>query len=123
MDVEWVGERTWIYQTSFSVCKPEKNEATDLVFDGLDTYAQVQLNGETVLESDNMFLQYRVNVTDKLLAGQENILEIRFASALLRGRELGKEHAEHRFIAHNGEAGRLAVRKAQYHWVSAMVMR
>lgn len=114
-----MGDRTWTYRTSFTATRPEKHDHVDLVFDGLDTFAEVRLNGVLILESDNMFLQYRVNVTDMLLTDQANVLDIRFASALHRGRELEKQHSEHRFLAYNGETGRLAVRKAQYHWVSA----
>ena len=65
-----------------------------------------------------MFLGYRVNVNETLRFGLGNELEIVFDPALYRGRELEEEHVEHRFIAHNGETGRLGVRKAQYHWVS-----
>jgi hypothetical protein len=64
-----------------------------------------------------MFLSYRVEVTDHLRPLDENILLIEFESALLRGRDLEKSHPEYNFIAHNGESGRLGVRKAQYHWV------
>jgi beta-mannosidase len=65
-----------------------------------------------------MFLSHRVEVSKHLhIAGQTNLLVIDFDSALIRGRELQKEHPEHAFIAYNGEASRLAVRKAQYHWV------
>jgi beta-mannosidase len=76
----------------------------------------VKLNGKTILESSNMFLSHRVDVTDVLSAAQDNTLEIDFASALIRGRELEKQHSEYEFIAYNGEKGRLGVRKAQYHW-------
>lgn len=76
----------------------------------------MKLNGKTVLESSNMFLSHRVDMTDTLSAEQDNTLEIDFASALQRGRELVKQHPEHEFIAYNGEKGRLGVRKAQYHW-------
>jgi beta-mannosidase len=64
-----------------------------------------------------MFLSHRVDVTDHLKPLEMNILVLEFESALLRGRELEKNHPEYNFIAHNGESGRLAVRKAQYHWV------
>jgi beta-mannosidase len=118
LDVEWVGERMWTYRTSFPSPEVPPEASVFLLFDGLDTIAKVRLNGREILESDNMFLSYRVNVTDVLrLAGQENELSIDFDSALLHGRQLEKEHPEHRFIAHNGEKGRIGVRKAQYHWV------
>ncbi|KAF9889311.1 hypothetical protein FE257_007420 [Aspergillus nanangensis] len=87
-----------------------------LIFEGLDTFASVRLNKTVILESENMFLSHRVNITRFLTRDAPNELVIDFDSALLRGRALEKEHSEHRFIAHNGESGRVAVRKAQYHW-------
>jgi len=116
LDVEWVGEKSWTYRTSFSTPSLPANSKAILAFDGLDTFATVKLNGSVILESSNMFLSHRVDITDKFSSAGQNDLEIEFASALLRGRELVEEHPEYRFIAHNGEPGRLGVRKAQYHW-------
>lgn len=119
LDVEWVGERRWTYQTGFPSPKVPAGASTYLLFDGLDTFATVQLNGVTILASDNMFLSHRVDVS-KLLredSHAKNTLVIDFDSSLLRAREIQKEHPEHAFIAYNGEPSRLAVRKAQYHWV------
>ena len=117
LDVEWVGEHSWTYQTTFSVPEVPEGASVYLLFDGLDTFAHVRLNDVSILVSENMFLSHRVDITRALRSGANN-LAIDFDSALLRGRELEKAHPEHRFLAHNGETGRLAVRKAQYHWVS-----
>lgn len=87
-----------------------------LVFEGLDTFAEVCLDDTTILKSENMFLSHEVDITALARPEGTHTLDIVFDSALLRGRQLEKIHAKHRFIAHNGEAGRLAVRKAQYHW-------
>ena len=87
-----------------------------LAFEGLDTFADVRLNGETILHSDNMFLPQRVQITDMVKEEKQYILDIYFDSALLRAREIEKQHPEHKFVAFNGETARLAVRKAQYHW-------
>ena len=87
-----------------------------LAFDGLDTFANVRLDGQTILKSENMFLPQRVDVTRVLDDEAEYTLDIEFDSALLRAREIKKQHPEHKFVAFNGESARLAVRKAQYHW-------
>ncbi|PVH69893.1 glycoside hydrolase family 2 protein [Cadophora sp. DSE1049] len=116
LDVEWVGEKSWTYRTSFPAPALPENAKAALVFQGLDTFATVKLNGSIILESSNMFLSHRVHITGRVLSAGQNSLEIDFASALLCGRELEKEHPEYRFIAHNGETGRLGVRKARYHW-------
>jgi beta-mannosidase len=117
LSTRWVAERSWTYRTTFATPKGPPDAITDLVFEGLDTIATVKLNGNIILSTENMFLEYRTNVTKHLVPSGQNELEIEFASALLKGRELLKEHEhEHRFIAHQTEASRLPVRKAQYHW-------
>ncbi|KAF9874650.1 glycosyl hydrolase family 2 [Colletotrichum karsti] len=117
--VQWVAEKDWVYRVEFPTpASVPPNAVTDLVFKGLDTFATVTLNGAEILRSDNMFLEHRVNVLDLLLTTDgNNVLEVDFASALLRGRELVETHAhQHRFIARQTEQGRIPVRKAQYHW-------
>lgn len=115
--VEWVGERDWAYQVSFDTPDYRSNEEVDIVFEGLDTISEVFLNSSCILKTGNMFIKHRVSIRDFLRHDRKNVLEIVFKSALQKGRDLEKEHAGHKFIALNGEAGRLAVRKAQYNWV------
>jgi beta-mannosidase len=114
--VRWVANKSWTYTTTFELpSNAEEGNRTDLVFKGLDTLATVKLNGHKILEADNMFLEYRVDVTDKLT--QKNELEIVFDSAYLRGYELIKEHEhEHKFLTRTTDRGRLPVRKCQCHW-------
>jgi beta-mannosidase len=90
--------------------------AVDLVFDGLDTFAAVKLDGEVILTSDNMFLGHRVNVTKALEAEGDHTLEIEFDCAMLKARELRAQDPNHKWVGFNGDQARLAVRKAQYHW-------
>jgi beta-mannosidase len=122
LEVEWVGETAWTYRTTFS--SPSANSrSVYLIFEGLDTFAQVKLNNVVILESDNMFLNHRVDITNRLSDDGTNVLSIDFDSALLRAREITKQYPDHRWELFNGEAGRLVVRKAQYHWVCAMIRR
>lgn len=82
------------------------------MFEGLDTFATVSLNGAGILKSDNMFISHRVDVTS--LLRDTNDLEIQFDSAMLRGRDLVKEHShEHTFYVRQTEVSRVPVRKAQ----------
>ncbi|KAK2600260.1 hypothetical protein QQS21_004978 [Conoideocrella luteorostrata] len=118
--VQWVGEKKWQYRVEFStpqVSSVDGAMTTDLIFQGLDTFATVTLNGKVILETDNMFVSYRVNVSEYLEHEEGNLLEIEFDSALLRGRELVREHShEHKAYVRQTEAGRVVVRKAQYNW-------
>ncbi|KAI0194724.1 family 2 glycosyl hydrolase [Xylaria flabelliformis] len=111
-------EKQWTYRTQFAKPTDLSSEAPthiDLVFEGLDTFATVLLNGTEILKSDNMFISHRVDVTS--LLRETNELEIHFDSAMLRGRDLVKEHShEHTFYVRQTEVSRVPVRKAQYHW-------
>ncbi|KAI4620410.1 hypothetical protein J4E80_004937 [Alternaria sp. BMP 0032] len=115
--VRWVGDETWTYRTNFAAPSHygKANAATTLRFEGLDTFASVFLNGEMILESDNMFIEHQIDVSGKLQA-EDNVLEIVFESARKKGLELVEQHPEHRFIVHQTEISRGPVRKAQYHW-------
>ncbi|WP_427913285.1 glycoside hydrolase family 2 protein [Ramlibacter sp. MMS24-I3-19] len=75
----------WWFSAHFDA-PPE--QADQLSFDGLATLAEVSLNGEPLLASDNMFLAHRVPVADRLrLAGNELVLRFRSVqSALARRR-------------------------------------
>jgi beta-mannosidase len=114
--VQWVGEAQWTYRTTFASPAVPAGAKAVLAFDGLDTFATVLLNGTTVLKTDNMFTPERVDVTSVLK--EENELVITFDSAFLRGCKLVEEHPDHKWGCWNGDTSRLAVRKAQYHWVS-----
>jgi beta-mannosidase len=82
----------------------------------LDTFATVKFNDDVILESDNMFIPHRVDITQRVKPGEKNILEIVFASARLEAIKIREQHPEHKWVGFNGDMSRLAVRKAQYHW-------
>jgi beta-mannosidase len=96
--------------------KPADGIAYVLAFDGLDTFATVKFNDVVILESDNMFIPHRVDITQRVKPGEKNILEIVFASARLEAIKIREQHPEHKWVGFNGDMSRLAVRKAQYHW-------
>ncbi|CAE7190017.1 unnamed protein product [Rhizoctonia solani] len=111
-DVQWVGEADWAFRTSFQLQPKDLSELNaDLVFDGLDTYCTVQLNGKVILEASNMFLPYRVPVKEHLLEGSNELL-LTFPSTFVKGRELQEKHGK--FGLWNGDSSRLHVRTAQY---------
>ena len=79
--VQWVENEDWMYRTSFVVTEEQLNrDAAVLELDGLDTYADVFLNGALILRSDNMFVGHKVPVKSVLRKG-ENRLLIRFRTA------------------------------------------
>jgi beta-mannosidase len=78
--VMWVAESDWEYRRTFTVEDGVLDEErVFLVCDGLDTLAEVSLNGELLGKADNMFRQYRWDVK-RLLREGENELAILFRS-------------------------------------------
>lgn len=122
LSVRWIADKQWRYTTKLHIdtSAVKNGETLDLVFEGLDTFATVRLDGQVILESSNMFLSHRCNISSIVGRDEsdgEHELEITFASARLRGQQLVEEHKhEHRFISRQSEDSRIPVRKAQYHW-------
>jgi len=82
--VQWVGLADWQYQTSFNVDRASLARGhVELVLDGLDTFADVYLNGSKLLTADNMFRRWRLPVKSQLHEGR-NTLEVRLYSPIKR---------------------------------------
>ncbi|MGW2894592.1 glycoside hydrolase family 2 protein [Streptomyces sp. NPDC001212] len=73
-DVAWVGRREWAYERRLDA--GSEHERTDLVFDGLDTAAEITLDGARLGRVRNMHRSYRFDVT-----GRRGDLTVRFDSA------------------------------------------
>ncbi|HVI58644.1 MAG TPA: glycoside hydrolase family 2 protein [Luteimonas sp.] len=82
--LQWVGLADWEYARSFDVDGATLAAArADLVFDGLDTFAEVWLNGAKVLDADNAFRTWRVPVQGRLRA-RGNTLRVVLHSPIAR---------------------------------------
>lgn len=58
-EVQWVGEKDWIYRIKFTLDKEiTHGEKNTLVFEGLDTFADVYLNDKLILQSEVSFLPH-----------------------------------------------------------------
>lgn len=72
--VQWVGEKDWEYRRYFEVSAEDMAQShQELVFEGIDTYATVFVNGQKVFSADNMFRTWRVDVKAFLHEGQNEI--------------------------------------------------
>ena len=67
--LQWIGVSDWEYRTTFDVSPTALDAArSELVFEGLDTFAEVFVNGEKLLDADNFFRTWRVPVQGRLRA-------------------------------------------------------
>ena len=83
--VQWVEKEDWQYRTTFTLTKEQlARQAAVLNFEGLDTYAEIYLNGSLLERTDNMFVGYQIPVKDVLREG-ENRLQVYFHSPIKIG--------------------------------------
>ena len=124
LQLQWIDKKDWEYRTFFSVDKEfleKKNQR--LTFHGLDTYADVYLNGKSIGVTDNMFRTWVFDVSGQLKA-DSNELRVVFASPTRRGLEEMERYGL-RLPADNDQSERggmgnnrvsVYTRKAPYHY-------
>ncbi|HEX8918463.1 MAG TPA: glycoside hydrolase family 2 protein, partial [Chloroflexota bacterium] len=114
-DVAWVDDVDWTYETTFDL-KSVTNGDLYLRFLGLDTVAEICLNGRRLATTDNMFIPHEFDIRPFIRQG-ENSLAVTFRSARRVGRErLEAWSARHPALRvhHSMWDARSFVRKAQY---------
>ncbi len=80
--LQWIGLAGWEYRTVFDLDPATLRRArNELVFDGLDTFATVYLNGRELLRADNAFRTWRVDAGGRLRE-RGNELRVVFASPI-----------------------------------------
>jgi len=110
----WVGDDSWTYKKSFEVPTDIIGQPLILlVCDGLDTVAELSLNGQVIANTDNMFRSYIIPISSPLTGGQ--VISITFQSATKYG---VAKTAEYPYPVPNSPslfetAGRNFVRKVQ----------
>lgn len=109
--LQWIDTCDWEYEMVFSGQDTLfSHQEADLVFDGLDTYADVYLNDSLLLSADNMFRSWVVPLKKIIRAG-ENKLRVVFHSAVKKGKSLAAQSS----VILPGEE-RAFTRKAAYHY-------
>jgi beta-mannosidase len=79
-EMQWIDKEDWLYTTTFDTDESLlRKENIILRFEGLDTYADVSLNGRKILSANNMFREWNVDVK-ALLKAKDNKLEVYFHS-------------------------------------------
>lgn len=90
--VQWVAHRDWTLRRSFEL-PAGASGCWLLTLDQVDCLASVCINGQTVAELENQFRRHRLDVTDALRPGI-NEIELVLHDAFA---EANKRHDEHRF--------------------------
>ncbi len=108
---KWTTEKEWWYCRELSVSAGDLESVSELVFKGIDTVANIYLNGKKIGHTENMFREYRFDVSGLLKTGTPNILGVCIEPISI----VMKQHdAEPYFSCFNDH--RIFMRKAQCHF-------
>jgi beta-mannosidase len=108
--LQWVSETDWEYKTSFSIDKETLSKKhIALNFEGLDTYASVFLNDSLILNTDNAFREFVVDVKSALKP--KNKLRIVFER-----NSISEEKEKAKLPYSLPEGNRIFTRKAQFQY-------
>jgi len=80
-ECRWTGEREWWFRRDFDVPKRFIRQKAELVFDGIDLFGTIWLNGHSVGETANSHRGYRFDATEHLKPGK-NTLVVRVGATL-----------------------------------------
>lgn len=107
---QWVEEKVWWYRSDFEFDTTDnKDERYDLVFEGLDTFATVYLNGIELGSTENMFISHSFDVTRELKKGK-NVIAVKLNPV----HEKVKDKVQYYWSGFSKE--RIWTRKNQSHW-------
>ena len=115
-DVQWVENVTWEYVTHFDLSSSSilLNDRIDLVFTGLDTHAIVVLNNKVILNANNQFRTWVVDVKN-IIKQRDNTLTITFLPIPLYNEEQ-MDKLKPLILPSDFDEGRVFTRKAAYHF-------
>ena len=115
--LQWISDKNWTYKLTFI---PDQSifskRNIEILFHGLDTYANIYLNGIKIISADNMFHPWSAEIKE-LIKMEMNELIIQFRSPLIEVAEKMKS-LDYSLPADNDQVGKTSPhsRKAPYHY-------
>lgn len=122
--VQWIDKEDWVYETHFTLDKSQMDDVHKrLVFEGLDTYADVSLNDSVILRADNMFRTWKVDVSGLVREGDNKLTVYLHSPVKMDMPKWETDEARYPAINDQSENGGLLdrqisvfARKAGYHY-------
>jgi Beta-galactosidase/beta-glucuronidase len=115
--LQWIMDSDWCYRLFFTPSKEILNKKNKILsFSGIDTYADIYLNGEKIIVTNNMFHPWEKDVSNLLKSGK-NELNVVFHSPTKEVLPFMKQR-KYKLPADNDQAGDTSpyTRKAPYHY-------
>ena len=90
MKLNSVNEKEWWYRKTFVPSKEDKDKVVRILFEGVDYFSTVWLNGEKLGENEGCFVSFSsFDVSSKLRYGKENLLVVKVTCPWVPGNGRG----------------------------------
>lgn len=110
----WVRDREWWQRTTFVAPDVAADETVELVFDGLDTFATIYLDGQEIGRAGNMFRPWTFPLT--VQPGRPHTLAVRFDPTAVALEGIAPPPPWAAFTDRISRSKRNLMRKAQFGW-------
>jgi beta-mannosidase len=109
--VQWVSKKNWEYKTTFTLsAEILKKDNLELIFEGLNTYAKIYVNGNYQLNTDNAFKRYSISLKEiPMQASNELRIVFQNTASFENAAKLNSEYKL-------PEGNRIYTRKAQFQY-------
>jgi len=109
--VQWVSKKNWEYKTTFTLsAEILKKDNLELIFEGLNTYAKIYINGNYQLNTDNAFKRYSISLKEiPMQASNELRIVFQNTASFENAAKLNSEYKL-------PEGTRIYTRKAQFQY-------
>jgi beta-mannosidase len=109
--VQWIEDVDWEYSREFELKEDEiAFSAISLVFEGIDTVADLYLNDRRILHAQNMFVTHRVRIEKHVHTGSNSLRVVLYSPKVFAI----KREKKHGAIFAELDSYRVHIRKAQY---------
>jgi len=109
----WVRDREWWWHAALDLATTRPGETTELLFEGLDTFADVYLDGTLLGRADNMFRSWSFDVSGVAAGRHDLALCFHPTAVMVAGAPLA---AWGSFTDRISSSRRPLMRKAQFGW-------
>ncbi len=109
--ISWLSHKTWFYRTKINVDqKTYKEKEFLLIFNGLDTYTKIYINGKLLAQTNDFYKRYQFNIKEYIQQGK-NTITLQFSPPLETAQEFYKS------LDYKGKASPFSVlRKPWFHF-------
>ncbi|HRR95507.1 MAG TPA: glycoside hydrolase family 2 TIM barrel-domain containing protein, partial [Candidatus Ratteibacteria bacterium] len=106
----WVEEKDWWYRTEINTPNIQHNEVVHIIFEGVDTFSTIFINGEKIITNKNMFTPIEIDITQYCKKYQNIKIAVKISSPIFSV-DVNKDQ---KIVGSN--LPRMFARKAQYNY-------